>query len=448
MQKDDTFIKLMQPADGKPLAELGSVLIVHWYNSDNYKRFLNQRTPANLNALFSASLPENLKSLTFDKTSKIPFSGEWFINMSIGKNVSIREEAKFMCHGGLALGDRAIIGKKSIFVAVSHPPHPTQRHLIINGPIEVGADALIGAESVVINKGSALPVRIGEKSITLPKTIIVKNIPPYAVVGGVSKTLLQGERYFKKGVVQGASLADRLTEEGLMQLGRQGVFRNYPSLMVETDISNLSIPINFKADNVFGFEEAASAATRNAFFKNSDPDALDSVFLLPPISFSGQIPAVPKGCIINSGAVMASHETGPITLSEGVFIAPRVQVLANEKAAIKLEPNVWLGADVIVRALPQKPVVIGHGSILAAGAVVTASVPPMSVVIGEGKILRQITEKDIFDLPYPLNDQDTLRQLRSEAAREVAALSYEDKTFLARQLLIMANRAPRTFDLH
>lgn len=52
---------------------------------------------------------------------------------------------------------------------------------------------------------------------------------------------------------------------------------------------------------------------------------------------------------------------------------------------IVIEEDVWLGSRVIV--LPG--VVIGRGSIIGTGTVVTKSVPPYSIVVGNpGKVVR------------------------------------------------------------
>jgi len=61
----------------------------------------------------------------------------------------------------------------------------------------------------------------------------------------------------------------------------------------------------------------------------------------------------------------------------------------DQVADITLEDNVWLGTGVFVMA----GVTIGHGSVIAAGAVVTKDVPPMVIAGGTpAKIIRVIEE--------------------------------------------------------
>ena len=86
---------------------------------------------------------------------------------------------------------------------------------------------------------------------------------------------------------------------------------------------------------------------------------------------------------------------GPLRIGRDVMMGPRCTILASRHAtgrvdlpmnqqgflpdrAVVIEDDVWLGANVTV--LPGR--VIGTGSIVGAGSVVTRDVPPWSVVGG------------------------------------------------------------------
>ena len=57
---------------------------------------------------------------------------------------------------------------------------------------------------------------------------------------------------------------------------------------------------------------------------------------------------------------------------------------------VVIEDDVWVGANVTI----LKGVTIGHGSVVAAGAVVTKSCPPYSIIGGvPAKVLRRRFEK-------------------------------------------------------
>ena len=86
--------------------------------------------------------------------------------------------------------------------------------------------------------------------------------------------------------------------------------------------------------------------------------------------------------------------SGYITIGDRVLMGPRVNLLAEnhlfadvgrpiklqgvERSSITIEDGCWLGAGSSILA----GVTVGHGSIVAAGAVVTKDVPPLSVVAG------------------------------------------------------------------
>jgi acetyltransferase-like isoleucine patch superfamily enzyme len=80
------------------------------------------------------------------------------------------------------------------------------------------------------------------------------------------------------------------------------------------------------------------------------------------------------GLRIGSRVLIAAHAT--ITTREHPVELPRWGV--TKDAPIVIEDDVWIGAGAIV--LPG--VTIGKGSVVAAGAVVTASVDPFTVVAG------------------------------------------------------------------
>jgi acetyltransferase-like isoleucine patch superfamily enzyme len=86
------------------------------------------------------------------------------------------------------------------------------------------------------------------------------------------------------------------------------------------------------------------------------------------------------------------EDRGNLTLGDRVSIAPRVTLVLSshpndssirpvapvKRAPIVIEPDVWLGAGVVV--LPG--VRIGRGAIVGANSVVTRDVPPLHIVAG------------------------------------------------------------------
>ena len=127
-----------------------------------------------------------------------------------------------------------------------------------------------------------------------------------------------------------------------------------------------------------------------------------STTLLPPFYVDyGKNIRIGKGCWIQQGCTF--FDRGGITIGDGVFIAPKVNLITinhdpnpdNRSATygrpIVIEDKVWIGVGATV--LPG--VRIGYGSIVGANSVVTHDVPPMTIVGGNpAKFIKAIEVKN------------------------------------------------------
>lgn len=123
-----------------------------------------------------------------------------------------------------------------------------------------------------------------------------------------------------------------------------------------------------------------------------------STWIVPPFYTDfGQFIRFGKKVFVNSGCTFMDR--GGITLEDGVFIAPNVNIITENHAEqpelrhnvytkpILIKRNAWIGAAAII--LPG--VTIGENSIVAAGAVVTKDVPDNTIVGGNpAKFIRII----------------------------------------------------------
>ena len=77
----------------------------------------------------------------------------------------------------------------------------------------------------------------------------------------------------------------------------------------------------------------------------------------------------------------------------GKYIMDSKEKLPENDAPVVIEDDVWCGANVTI----LKGVTIGHGSVVAAGAVVTKSFPPYSIIGGvPAKLLKmRFTQEEI-----------------------------------------------------
>jgi len=108
---------------------------------------------------------------------------------------------------------------------------------------------------------------------------------------------------------------------------------------------------------------------------------------------------------VDVGEFTHIRANGGVRIGSGVLIAANVTIASREHpielprwsvtrdAPIVIEDDVWIGAGAIV--LPG--VTVGRGSIVAAGAVVTADVPPFTLAGG-------VPAKTIKQIPHPESD--------------------------------------------
>lgn len=138
--------------------------------------------------------------------------------------------------------------------------------------------------------------------------------------------------------------------------------------------------------------------TREIMSELTGQEIDSSTWIVPPFYTDfGQFIRFGKKVFVNSGCTFMDR--GGITLEDGVFIAPNVNIITENHAEqpelrrnvytkpILIKRNAWIGAAAII--LPG--VTIGENSIVAAGAVVTKNVPDNTIVAGNpAKFIRMI----------------------------------------------------------
>lgn len=100
---------------------------------------------------------------------------------------------------------------------------------------------------------------------------------------------------------------------------------------------------------------------------------------------------VGKHVFINRNAFIVAHKH--IMIGDYTTIGPNVVIVDHDHdienqgefvmADVVIQPHVWIGANVVI----LKGVTIGHGAVIAAGAVVTKDVPNNSMFISKGKTI-------------------------------------------------------------
>ena len=89
------------------------------------------------------------------------------------------------CHqvpnlGGLDIADDVMIGPNVSIITASHPFEPSQRRAATIGkPIVIGRNVWIAAGATIVGG-----VTVGENSVVAAGSVVTKDVPPNALVGG------------------------------------------------------------------------------------------------------------------------------------------------------------------------------------------------------------------------------------------------------------------------
>jgi len=109
----------------------------------------------------------------------IPHSG-----IKIGKDSLVGEYSVIRGQGGVQIGDRVYTSPFTQIIAVNHvfddPTRPFVEQGITAEGIVIEDDVWLGASSVVTDG-----VRIGKGSVVAAGAVVINDVPPHTVVGGV-----------------------------------------------------------------------------------------------------------------------------------------------------------------------------------------------------------------------------------------------------------------------
>ncbi|MBR3836877.1 MAG: acyltransferase [Clostridia bacterium] len=111
---------------------------------------------------------------------------------TIGDNSGIGANSKL--YGTVKIGDNVMMGPECYVYAYNHNTERTdipmnRQGIAAEKPVEIGSDVWIGSR-VTILPG----VRIGEGAIIGAASVVTKDVPPYAVVGGNPAKVLKNRK--------------------------------------------------------------------------------------------------------------------------------------------------------------------------------------------------------------------------------------------------------------
>jgi len=98
----------------------------------------------------------------------------------VGRNVFINQNCTFYDLGGLDIADDVMIGPNVSIITTGHPLEPSQRRAAtIGNPIVIERNVWIAAGATIIGG-----VTVGENSVVAAGSVVTKDVPPNALVGG------------------------------------------------------------------------------------------------------------------------------------------------------------------------------------------------------------------------------------------------------------------------
>jgi len=111
-------------------------------------------------------------------------------NLELGDHVRLGRYSVFTCTGGIRIGSNVMMGPMVVLVTTSHAfdddDAPMWAQGLTASPIEIGDDVWIGS-GVTVTGG----VRIGRGAILGAGSVVTKDVPDFAIVGGVPARVLR-----------------------------------------------------------------------------------------------------------------------------------------------------------------------------------------------------------------------------------------------------------------
>jgi acetyltransferase-like isoleucine patch superfamily enzyme len=145
--------------------------------------------------------------VTLSVRIRTPFYTDFGKNITFGKDVFINSDCKVQDQGGIFIDDGALIGHGVVLATLNHDMVPEKRQQLHPAPIHIGKRVWIGANAVI-----CAGVTIGDNAVVAAGAVVVKDVEPDTVVGGVpAKFIKRIESGIKE--VDSMSKTEKLSEE-------------------------------------------------------------------------------------------------------------------------------------------------------------------------------------------------------------------------------------------
>ena len=133
-------------------------------------------------------LMEQLTGKKIDDTFRLfpPFYTDFGKNITIGKGVFINSGCHFQDQGGIIIGDGSLIGHNVVLATINHDLDPENHRKNHYAPITIGNHVWIGSNATILPG-----VILGDWSVVAAGAVVTKDVPAYAIVGGIPAKVLK-----------------------------------------------------------------------------------------------------------------------------------------------------------------------------------------------------------------------------------------------------------------
>lgn len=112
------------------------------------------------------------------------------MNIKLGNQVDLAWGVIITTGGGVEIGDRSLIGYRTIISSANHIIPPNKEKIFYSGhepkKIIIENDVWIGGNCVI-----TAGVRIGEGAVVAAGSVVTKDVPPFTIVGGVPAKIIK-----------------------------------------------------------------------------------------------------------------------------------------------------------------------------------------------------------------------------------------------------------------
>ncbi|MFC3928726.1 DapH/DapD/GlmU-related protein [Streptococcus caprae] len=142
-----------------------------YHGPDEVRRLMSQLT--------GKTVPDSLRVFP-------PFYTDFGKNITFGEDVFINSGCHFQDQGGIAIGAGSLIGHNVVLATVNHALEPSRNRKNSYDSVVIGKHVWIGSNATVLPG-----VTVGDWAVIAAGAVVTKDVPPYAVVGGVPAKVLK-----------------------------------------------------------------------------------------------------------------------------------------------------------------------------------------------------------------------------------------------------------------